>query len=306
MGDRITNLMVSRSVVADANEAALRLSRTQHKLSSGRQIERPSDDPFGTNRALRLRGDLEGIRQHQRNISEATGWLNAADSALARIADMGHRVRELLVQGATDSATPSARAAMALELDHLAEAMKQEANTQYAGRFVFAGAQTQTKPYAPGGAAFDAYLGDAAAVAREIGPGVSLQVNTPGSSVLGGGQAAADDRLLDVVRDVADRLRSGTPADLDALRTTDLARLVAATEGLSDQRAVVGGRTNRLEAANARLLELEESASKLLSETEDTDMAEAMVTFSMQQSVYQSALRSGAMIVQASLMDFLR
>ncbi|MDP8943020.1 MAG: flagellar hook-associated protein FlgL [Actinomycetota bacterium] len=306
MAHRISNLMLSRSVVADANAAAMRLAETRRELSSGKRIERPSDDPLGANRALGLRTDLDGVRQHRRNIAEATGWLNAADSALARITDMAHRVHELTVQGATDSATPTARAAIALELDHLAEGMKQEASTQYAGRYVFSGAQTLTKPYAAGGAGADAYLGDGAGIAREIGPGVSVQVNTTGSRVLGSGQVAADGKLLNVVRDIADRLRSGTAADINALRTTDLARLAAATDALVSERAAVGGTTNRLEAANARLVELEESATKLLSETEDTDMAEAMVRFSMQQSVYQSALRSGAVIVQASLMDFLR
>ena len=72
------------------------------------------------------------------------------------------------------------------------------------------------------------------------------------------------------------------------------------------QRAVVGATSNRLEVAGSRLLELEESAQGLLSETEDADMAKAMIDFSMQQSDYQSALKTGANIVQASLLDLLR
>ena len=57
------------------------------------------------------------------------------------------------------------------------------------------------------------------------------------------------------------------------------------------QLAVVGATSNRLETAGSRLLELEESQG-LLSETEDADMAKAMVDFSMHQSVYQAALKS--------------
>jgi flagellar hook-associated protein 3 FlgL len=93
---------------------------------------------------------------------------------------------------------------------------------------------------------------------------------------------------------------------MNTLRTTDLKALTTALDELSKIRATVGATTNRLETADARLQEVEESTTKLLSDVEDADMAKTMVEFSMQQSVYQSALQSGANIVQASLLDFLR
>jgi flagellar hook-associated protein 3 FlgL len=68
----------------------------------------------------------------------------------------------------------------------------------------------------------------------------------------------------------------------------------------------VGARTNRLDAAQSRLSQLEESTTSLLSNTEDADMAKTLIDYSMQQSVYQSALKAGAGIVQSSLLDFLR
>ncbi|MEA2385870.1 MAG: flagellar hook-associated protein 3 FlgL, partial [Thermoleophilaceae bacterium] len=71
-------------------------------------------------------------------------------------------------------------------------------------------------------------------------------------------------------------------------------------------RATVGATTNRLEAADNRLAEVEESAIKLLSDVEDADMAKTLIDFSMQQNVYQSALHAGANIIQQSLLDFLR
>ena len=59
-------------------------------------------------------------------------------------------------------------------------------------------------------------------------------------------------------------------------------------------------------AAAARLSQTEQTVTDLLSQTEDADMAKTMVAFSMQQSVYQSALKSGAAVIQPSLLDFLR
>jgi flagellar hook-associated protein 3 FlgL len=306
MSGRITNLMISRSVLTDLNDVSARLSKTQQKMSSGKEITRPSDDPYGTSRALTLRSDLDGTQQYQRNIGEAVAWQNITDSALSKINDAVQRARELTIGAATDSAGQAARSAAAQEIDQLIETVKGEANASYGGSYVFSGTAISTKPYATGSPVSDAYAGDTGTVAREIGPGVSVTVNVVGQTILGDGQTAADNKLLDVLRDITDHLRGGTVADGNALRTTDLQRLDTNLAALTQTRATVGATTNRLEAADARLAQVEETTTKLLSNVEDADMAQTLIDFSMQQNVYQSALRAGSNIIQQSLLDFLR
>jgi flagellar hook-associated protein 3 FlgL len=139
-------------------------------------------------------------------------------------------------------------------------------------------------------------------VVRQIGPGVTLTINTVGSDVLGGGQAAGDDKLLHVLRDAIDHLEAGDEPGLQR----DLARLDGGIDGLLEVRAANGARSNRLEAALTRLDQVEESTVRQLSETEDADIAKVLIELNSQTAAYQSALRAGASIVQASLMDFLR
>ncbi len=304
MSGRVTNSMISRSVLADLYEVSQRVAKTQRKMSSGKEITRPSDDPYGASRALTMRASLESSRQYQRNVGEAIGWQEVTDVALSKMSDTVLRVRELVIQGSSDSAGVTARQSIAAEIDQLVESLKQEANASYSGRYVFSGTDTDVRPYTVGGA--DGFAGNTNAVAREIGPGVSVQVNVVAKDILGDGQTPGDGLLLDVLRDVTQHLRGGTPADLNTLRTTDLKALATNLDDLSKVRATVGATTNRLETADARLQEVEASTTKLLSDVEDADMAKTMVDYSMQQSVYQSALHSGANIVQASLLDFLR
>src|SRR4029077_2200545 len=121
------------------------------------------------------------------------------------------RVRELLVQGGNDTAGPAERSAMADEIDQLAESLRQEAYTQYGARCVFSGTATDTAPYALGGA--DRYQGDAGTITRAIGPGVEIPINTDVRALLGDGQGARDDKLLNTLRDISDHLRGSTPAD---------------------------------------------------------------------------------------------
>ena len=298
---RITNNTVQRHILSDMNAAQARMIDSQGKIASGKAISKPSDDPFAAARSLALRESIGGIRQHQRNVDDARGWQDAAESALARITDSVHRARELVTQGATDTVDQGARTAIAREIDELIAGIKENANTKYGGQYVFSGTRTDHPPYAEGTG--DAYQGDNGLIAREVGPGVSLGINQIATSFLGGGQASGDNKLLHVLRDVSDHLKANDGA---ALRGSDLKRFEAALEQVIDARAINGARSNRLEAASSRLSELEQSTLSQISDVEDVDIAKALIDFNSQQAGYQAALRAGANIVQSSLMDFLR
>jgi flagellar hook-associated protein 3 FlgL len=293
---RITTGMTQRNVLADLHRVNERLTRTQQKLSSSKEITRPSDDPFNASRALALRTSMEATQQYQRNVQDALGWQETAEIALSDITDAIHRAHELTVEGASDTSPPEARLAIAAEIDQLIEGVKQNANATYRGRFVFAGTATDAPPYVAGD---DLYHGAPDEVERQIGPGVGLAIGLRGDSFLGNG---ADGRLLQVLRDVSTHLKANDGAALRA----DLGLLDAKEDEVIAARALNGARQNRLDAALSRLAEVEESTLKQLSDTEDADIAKTLIDFSSQQAAYQAALKAGASIVQASLMDFLR
>jgi flagellar hook-associated protein 3 FlgL len=290
---RITNAMTSRTVLADIENVQQQLTQAQERLSSGKQLTKPSDDPFGTSRALLFRGELSANKQYQSNVNEANAWLATTDTALGSISDDAARARDLLLQGANGSMSQTDRDAIADELDQLVDSIKTAGNTQYAGNYVFAGTKTSTQPFAIGGA--DTYAGDTSAISRQIGQGVTMQVNVTGD--------AAVSPVLAAIRQAAIDLRAGgTPGNLG---TTDLDALDAASDGISETRAIVGARQNRLTAATSRLQQIEQAQTQQLSDTEDADMAQTMIDFSTQSAVYQAALKAGANLIQPSLMNFL-
>ena len=296
---RVTEGMLGRQLLADLNSSTQRIATAQRQLASGKRLDRPSDDPLATHTSLRLRGELEAITQDQRTISDATGWLDTTEASLAQINEMVHRARELVIQGSNGTLTQADLNKIADEMDQLIETAKTSANASYGGRFVLSGTDTDTPPYLAG--AVDAYQGDAGTIARQIGPGVAVQINTLGSDVLGNG--GADGKLLSTLRTISADLRAGNQ---NALRATALSSLEINLEDVTSARGLVGSMTNRLEAASARLAQVAVSATGLLSETEDTDVARALIDLTTQQSVYQAALRSGTALIQPSLLDFLR
>jgi flagellar hook-associated protein 3 FlgL len=302
--ERITTQMIAQRSLADLTGAYGRLSKTQGQLSSGKRITNPSDDPYGAGHAVQLTSDLAGLSAYDRNVSDGTAWTQVSDSALMNMQNLTQRVRELLVEAANDTTGQAGRNATAAEIDQLVDAVKQEADTQYAGQYVFAGSATTTSPYQIGGG--DTYNGNTATISREIGPGTTIQINSDLSSVLGNGQAAADNKLLNTLRDISQHLRGGTTADADALRTTDLQHLDANLDSLSTLQANVGATENRLQLASSRIGDLQSSTTKLLSLTQDVDFAKAATEYSTEQASYTAALRASSNIIQSSLLDFLR
>jgi flagellar hook-associated protein 3 FlgL len=300
---RVTQGMTSRSILQDLDNARSRLGTIQREISSTKRISKPSDDPFGTGRTLQLSSELEGFKQFKSNVDDGTGWVTATEASLSHITETLQRARELLVQGGNDSNGQVAREGIAAEIEALTEAVKQEANVTYDGRFIFAGTETETRPYELG--ANDEYSGNEGSIKRVIGAGVELPINVNIKELLGEGNAAGDNKLLDVMRDIVTDLRGGTEENAENLRGTDLSRLSDNLDELTRVRAVVGATTNRLTTAGTRLEQLEEASLAQLSAVRDTDMPQAIVEFSTQQTAYETALRSAAQIIQPSLMDFL-
>jgi len=296
--ERITQTMLASSLLSDLNNVTNQMSKSQQELSSGKQILEPSDDPFGTARALAFRADLASNQQYQSNINNATGWQNATDTALQNIEQLTQRARDLTIQGATDTSGASGRSAIADEIDQLIESIKTAGNTQYAGRYIFAGSATTTAPYTPDGA--DTYNGDTGSLVTEIGQGVHVPYNVVGSNVIGDGATAGS--LIASLRQISSDLRAGNTS---ALQNGDLTALDAANDNVTSAQATVGAVSDRLTTALSRLQQIQESTTSLLSDTEDADVSQVMVDLTQEQTVYQAALKAGADIVQPSLMDFL-
>jgi flagellar hook-associated protein 3 FlgL len=310
---RVTNGMVRSTILSDLNRISDQLTKTQLRASSGKQLTKPSDDPYGTARALALQSNVAATKQFQKNVSDGIGWMNATEQAFDSMTQSLHRAQELVVQGANGTLDGTSRSALADEIDQIIAGLKQDANTKYGTSYLFAGSKTDTQPYpdtVDGDGIDDVYRGDLGGsdptqvgVARQIGPGVSLTINTVAGDVLGSGQAVGDGKLLNTLRDISEHLRSG---DTTALSGADQDRLQAGLDTLLEARAANGAKTNRLDAAAARLEQLEGTVTEQLSDTTDADFAQTMIDLSSQTAAYQAALRSGANIVQSSLMDFLR
>ncbi|HLL92715.1 MAG TPA: flagellar hook-associated protein FlgL [Solirubrobacteraceae bacterium] len=304
MTERITNAMVTSSLLNNLNSSLASLERTGEELSSGRTILEPSDNPYGASQVIDLQSQLDGLSSYATATQDGISWTNTASSALSSINGIVARVREMLVQAANGTNNQSDLNTVAQEVEQLTESVKQDANTQYAGQYLFSGTSTTTAPYQPG--AGDEYQGDHETISRAIGPGATVTISGDISTLLGNGEASGDGKLLDTLRTIAKNLRGGTAEDREALGSTDLTKLDANTETLRQLQSVAGSTTDQLQTALARNEDMQTTVTESLSNTQDTNIAATSVTYANEQAAYEAALRASAKIVQESLLNFLQ
>jgi flagellar hook-associated protein 3 FlgL len=300
---RITSDMVASSVLGGIESAQVALARTQAELSTGKSILQPSDNPYGASQIIDLQSAIDGLSSYERSAQDGLSWMNASSSALASIDSQVQRVRELVLQASNGTESPGNLEDIADEVEQLAEGVKQDANTQFDGQYVFSGTLTSTAPYTQG--AEDEYHGNASPVARALGPGSTVDVAVNLASALGSGTGAADGKLLDTLRTVAANLRAGTPASVEALRTTDLKSLETNLDALSGLQAEAGSVTDQINIAISRISSLQSTDTLQLANVQDANIAKVTTEYSSEHAAFEAALKAGASIVQESLLEFL-
>ncbi len=300
---RITQNSMNRTQLMGLNNSLSRLQNTQEQMTSGKRLNRPSDDPVDTVSALRYRGDKAILEQHAASIEDGLNRLRAADDALTRTVPMIQRIRTLAIAAANGVNGPQQLAAMGQEAAQLRDGIIQQANTQYANQPIFAGtanvpnAFEAVGPLPPVGT----FLGNTAPVWRRV----SDASGTAGlMDVAVSGQAAFGTSLT---------VGGSIDALVTAINTGDYAGInagISAMENLQDQvldaASLVGARSNRLSALQELNGRSTDSTVIALSKIEDVDFIKGAMDISVQSNAYEAALAASAKILQPSLMDFIR
>jgi flagellar hook-associated protein 3 FlgL len=311
---RVTQRAIAETSLLGLNQNLDRIGKLQQQLTSGRQLNVPSDSPTGTNKAMQVRQDTAAVGQQARNISDGLGWLEAADTALNTILTQVRKVRDLTVQGLnTGSVQGNSASAISTEVAALRESLLGLANQAINGRPVFGGATSGQQAYDPTSGAFVGVGGtvvDGGGTARDttvpqvrrVSDTEVIRVDVTGPEAFGDPLAGRD--LFALVGDIADHVLTAA-ADPSALQT-DLADLDVAMNRLLTAAADIGARTARMETAAQVNTDLQLTLKGQLADVEDIDLPKTIMELNMQRTGYQAALGATAQAIQPTLMDFLR
>lgn len=301
---RITNGMQSTSMLRSLQGSGERSMKLQEQLSTGCRINRPSDDPVGISRLLRLNRDLSENEQYAKNAQDAKAMLDATDTALGGIDDILQRLHEIAVSGANDTLPQASKDALADEVDELLGQLEQVGNTTYSGIYIFAGEKVDTEPYTlTGGPPYTGvtFSGNDGKRSYEIAPGIKDAVNLTGHAEVFGDETTQNS-IFDHVIQLRDALRSDDSATIESsidVMSNDLDNII-------NLRSVVGAKYNKMDLTLDRLSTANTTITQQIADSGDTDVAKAIIQLKMEENVYQSALAVGSRTIPPSLVDYLQ
>lgn len=164
------------------------LALAQERVSTGKQILRPSDDAVGTARAMSMRQRLGMLGRFQESVSATRPILETSTAALQEISGVLTEARELLVTSMNGSMNADDRETMGQQMALLLEQLVDVANTKFGDRYVFAGTETSQEPYSlkyANGEGQVQYLGNELVQRIAAGFGAEIAINVPGSQIFG-------------------------------------------------------------------------------------------------------------------------
>ncbi len=188
---RISSQQVFSGGINRLQDLNVGLNKTSEQISTGKRVNRPSDDPVAAARILKLDQELARVDTYQRNAQLADNRLKQEESALASSIDVVQRVRELTVQAGNGSLSQNDRASIASELRERLDQLATIANTKDAsGEYIFSGFQGNQQAFTKNVSGDWVYRGDEGQRVLEIDDGVTVPISDHGKGIYVDVQAA--------------------------------------------------------------------------------------------------------------------
>lgn len=312
---RVTQNMLQRTVMADNLRVRRDLARIQEQASSGLRVNRPSDDPGDASRALSLRAQIETNQQLAGGNERARSRLEVVDQQLGLANDVLTRAQELATQAASGTSDAGARRMIAGEVAQLHDQLLSAGNLKLEGAYLFGGHATAAPAFASSGPFADgnpppgvSYQGDGQEIEIEVDDGVRIPTSLDGRRVFlgdadgNGSPDAGREDLFDVLASLWQALQN----DDGAAIADSLDRIARGQEQLDVERARVGGRLSRVEAADAVLSRRSVDLEGTLSSAQDADSVKVYSDLMNQQTLLQASLQVASRAIQPTLLDFLQ
>ena len=252
------------------------LTKNMEKLSSGLRINRAGDDASGLAVSEKMRSQIRGLHQAERNIQDGVSFIQATEGYLQQTQDILHRIRELSVQSANGIYTDEDRMQIQVEVSQLVD----EVN-RIASHAQFNGMNMLTGRFAQGSATGEIMQ---LQVGANMDQSAKIYVNDMSAMALGLINSQGADGKISI---------SNTEEANMAIGTID-----NALKSVSKQRADLGAYQNRFEMAAQGVAIAAENIQAAESRIRDVNMASKVVDFTKDTILAQTGT---AMLAQANL-----
>lgn len=307
---RITTANAFDSSLSNLQRRQQALSQSQEQLTSGKRVNKPSDDPAAAAAAERALAAESRSKAQLRALDSSRQSMQLAESALGDAGELMQQARELVASAGNGTHTDADRKVIGEALRGLRNDLLAVANrSDGTGRYIFGGQGADGHPLldSPGGVAFNAASGQLMGASGAASP-----LSMDGQAAWLQAPDAANPGSMLSVFDVMDRvagelLTTGrTSAQVASTVRSGLGDIDSTAHNLSAWRARTGETLNRIDGIGQRLSQTALDAQRERSDAEDLDMLQAISDFKNKQTGYDAALKVYSTVQQMSLLQYVK
>lgn len=330
---RITNKMMSNNYMRDMNRNLNNLNKINTQLTSGKEISRPSDNPFKVARSMQLHSDINTNSQYNENIKDTINHLETTDQALEQATNVMQRVRELMVSAGNAAYGSDEKQAITDEINEKYAEFTQILNTNFDGKYIFGGTKAGSKPLdikedPITGNKYMFYIdkdGNELKVDSEdpytknqlgmidselmveVSQGVTMGYNVNATEVLNITNSDGKEiNVMSLLSNITNNMQSENSLEQSEVINENLADIDDVISNMLRLRSEVGAKQNRMESAQTKNEDETFNMTDILSKTEDVDLTEKSIEYNVMYTVYMASLQASSKILPQTLMDFIR
>lgn len=296
----ILNKTLYNQQIQGINTTNEELRKIQEAISTGKQINRPSDNPEGTRQALNYRTILSTVNQYSENIDFAFNWCQATTNILEESEDLLIQCREVAYSQANGSVTLQTSEMLATEIEEIYQYLLNLANTELDGRYLFGPAQIDTPPFDPATVLEDPppetppeFL-----MRINIGDEKKIQINTSQEVFTGGAEGK---NIFQVLVNLKTGLEEN---DLEVIRTA-IVEINQALEQTTNHLEIVGAKMYRLDQNQKILTKLKNTTEISLSQKEDVDLMAKLMEYITKNNNYSISLSTLSTILHTNILNLI-
>ncbi|HDZ11162.1 MAG TPA: flagellar hook-associated protein 3, partial [Bacteroidetes bacterium] len=281
----------------------VRLNRYQEEISSGKRVNKPSDDPFDASRIIEIMHQLKLNDQYKRNIQDGLQRLNETENYLNDLQNLVTRSKDLAIQGANGTLSKDDLNGLSKEVNQILEQVASISNKKSFDEYIFGGTYGKVpfKIERDENGDITAVTGAGSVdgkIYRQIGTDKQTIVNIDNKDLFTGDQTVFDDLIQ--LRDALKEKGQG-----EAI-TDAIGNLKSRLDVLVDRISEIGVRINSIDDQKNMIDEENMTLKQFLGDIQDTDIAQTYVYYQQEQIAYQAALQAGGQLLQQSFVNFLR
>jgi flagellar hook-associated protein 3 FlgL len=298
-----SQMSLSALMSSSLDQYQTQLSQMEQTLSSGNNINQPSDNPTGVANLINVNASLSAYNQYQSNITAGQTVASLANASMTQAVNIVQQISSVLIQAGNPGVTKENAQGLASQIKGLEQSLLGVANTTYLGQAIFAGTAGTTTAYSQDSTGTVTYQGNTTPPSVAAAPNINLptSLTNPFDAPLQGAGTGAG--IFAAINQAITDLTNGS--NIPAASTSDLSAVQSGLSALEDQAAQAGVNDAQFQVMSQQVTGAVTQAQSEVGTIQNANVAQLATQYQQELNNYQVALYATSQLNQPTLAHYL-